>query len=32
VDFASFSPAAALEWRGYATVRAVTILQRHGLV
>ncbi|GHG44208.1 MULTISPECIES: hypothetical protein [Amycolatopsis] len=31
VDFASFSPAAALEWRGYATVRAVTILRRHGL-
>ncbi|MEQ0561910.1 hypothetical protein ABJI51_22740 [Amycolatopsis sp. NEAU-NG30] len=31
VDFASFSPAAALDWRGYATVRAVAILQRHGL-
>ncbi|MFB9682680.1 hypothetical protein [Amycolatopsis plumensis] len=31
VDFASFSPAATLEWRGYATVRAVTILRRHGL-
>ncbi|MEV5716312.1 hypothetical protein AB0L41_20660 [Amycolatopsis mediterranei] len=31
VDFASFSPAAALEWRGYATVRAVAILHRHGL-
>jgi hypothetical protein len=27
VDFASYSPAAALEWRGYATVRAVSILQ-----
>jgi hypothetical protein len=27
VDFASYSPAAALEWRGYATVRAVQILQ-----
>jgi hypothetical protein len=26
VDFASHSPQAALEWRGYATVRAVTIL------
>jgi hypothetical protein len=26
VDFASYSPAAALEWRGYATVRAVSIL------
>jgi hypothetical protein len=31
VDFASFSPAAALEWRGYATVRAVSVLRRHGL-
>ncbi|WP_410567980.1 hypothetical protein [Amycolatopsis sp. cmx-4-61] len=31
VDFASFSPAAALEWRGYATVRAVSVLHRHGL-
>lgn len=31
VDFASYSPAAALEWRGYATVRAVSILRRHGL-
>jgi len=27
VDFASYSPAAALEWRGYATVQAVDILQ-----
>ena len=26
VDFGSFSPAAELEWRGYATVRAVTTL------
>jgi hypothetical protein len=26
VDFASFSPAAAVEWRGYATVAAVRIL------
>lgn len=26
VDFASASPAAALEWRGYATVRALNIL------
>jgi hypothetical protein len=32
VDFGSFSPAAALEWRGYATVRAVSILRRHSLV
>jgi hypothetical protein len=30
VDFQSYSPAAALEWRGYATVRAITILQRNG--
>jgi len=27
VDFRSYSPAAALEWRGYATVRAVRILR-----
>ena len=26
VDFASYSPQAALEWRGYATVRAIAIL------
>lgn len=26
VDFAAYSPAAELEWRGYATVRAVSIL------
>ncbi|HEY3485352.1 MAG TPA: hypothetical protein VGK49_08200 [Ilumatobacteraceae bacterium] len=26
VDFASSSPVAALEWRGYATVRAITLL------
>ncbi|MGW4519591.1 hypothetical protein [Amycolatopsis sp. NPDC004378] len=32
VDFASYSPAAELEWRGYATVRAVSILQRNGVV
>jgi hypothetical protein len=29
VDFASYSPAGALEWRGHATVRAVTILKRN---
>jgi len=29
VDFASYSPAAALEWRGYMTVRAVSILRRN---
>ncbi len=28
VDFESSSPAAALEWRGYATVAAVSVLQR----
>jgi hypothetical protein len=28
VDFGSYSPQATLEWRGYATVRAVSILQR----
>jgi hypothetical protein len=27
VDFKSYSPAATLEWRGYATVRAVSILR-----
>ncbi|MEQ3552892.1 hypothetical protein WIS52_20690 [Pseudonocardia nematodicida] len=30
VDFGSFSPAAALEWRGYATVGALTTLRAHG--
>ncbi|GAA5039673.1 hypothetical protein GCM10023317_95920 [Actinopolymorpha pittospori] len=30
VDFASYSPAAALEWRGYATVNAVLTLKRAG--
>jgi hypothetical protein len=30
VDFTSYSPQAELEWRGYATVRAVAILQRNG--
>lgn len=29
VDFASASPAAALEWRGYATVNATRILMAH---
>jgi hypothetical protein len=32
VDFASYSPAAALEWRGHMTVRALSILRRHGMV
>jgi hypothetical protein len=31
VDFRSSSPAGALEWRGYATVRAITILARNGV-
>jgi hypothetical protein len=30
VDFASYSPAAAQEWRGYATVSAVQTLKRAG--
>ena len=30
VDFASYSPAAALEWRGYKTVHAVLTLKRAG--
>ncbi|MCQ0021359.1 hypothetical protein [Actinomadura madurae] len=29
VDFVSYSPAAELEWRGYATVKAVSILTRN---
>lgn len=32
VDFASYSPAAALDWRGYATVGAVSILQRNSAI
>jgi hypothetical protein len=32
VDFASYSPAASLEWRGHATVRAVTILKRNSVI
>lgn len=32
VDFANYSPAAALEWRGYMTVRAVSILQRNSVI
>jgi hypothetical protein len=32
VDFASYSPAASLEWRGHATVRAVTILKRNSVL
>lgn len=30
VDFVSFSPAASLEWRGHATVGALTLLRAHG--
>jgi len=32
VDFASYSPAAGLEWRGHATVRALSILKRNGVL
>ena len=32
VDFASYSPAASLEWRGHATVRAVTILKKNSML
>jgi hypothetical protein len=30
VDFTAYSPAAALEWRGYATVEALTVLRANG--
>ncbi|MEU1727622.1 hypothetical protein [Nonomuraea sp. NPDC005692] len=32
VDYAQISPAGALEWRGAATVRAVEILRRNGVL
>jgi hypothetical protein len=32
VGFRSYSPAAVLEWRGYMTVRAVSILRANSLV
>jgi hypothetical protein len=32
VDFANYSPMAALEWRGHMTVRALTILKRHNMI
>jgi hypothetical protein len=32
VDFESYSPAAALEWRGYRTVWAVQVLRRNGVL
>lgn len=31
VDWTPYSPAAEVEWRGYATVRALTILRAHGI-
>jgi hypothetical protein len=32
VDYQSYSPAAALEWRGYATVRALSVLRDNALI
>lgn len=32
VDFASYSPTAALDWRGYMTVRAVSLLRRNSRI
>ena len=32
VDFASYSPAAGLEWRGHMTVRALSILKRNSVI
>ncbi|MER5891908.1 hypothetical protein [Streptomyces sp. NPDC001876] len=32
VDFASYSPAAALEWRGYRTVAAVSVLKQNSVI
>ena len=32
VDFQSYSPAAALEWRGYATVRALSVLRDNAVL
>lgn len=32
VDFQSYSPAADLEWRGYATVRALSVLRANGML
>jgi hypothetical protein len=32
VDFANYSPAAVLEWRGHMTVRAVSILKRNSMI
>jgi hypothetical protein len=32
VDFQSYSPAAALEWRGYVTVRALSVLRDNAMI
>jgi hypothetical protein len=32
VDYGSFSPMASLEWRGYATVRAIRVLRGNGVL
>jgi hypothetical protein len=32
VDYQSYSPAAALEWRGYATVRALSVLRDNAMI
>jgi hypothetical protein len=32
VDFANYSPAAVLEWRGHMTVRALSILKRNSMI
>jgi hypothetical protein len=32
VDFASYSPAATLEWRGHATVQALVVLRANGVL
>jgi hypothetical protein len=32
VDFQSYSPAAALDWRGYATVRALSVLRDNAMI
>jgi hypothetical protein len=32
VDFGSFSPAAALEWRGHRTVQALVVLRANGVL
>ena len=32
VDFAAYSPAATLEWRGHMTVHAISILQRNAII